>query len=162
MAYLGEQESTQGAPLGRLVHNGTSRGQGWSDLPGTEHEGGIPRRYDTYGSNRLTQCVIGVLRSRQGEALLRFRCLVSKESKVFGTAQRRLAHESKRLTSIEGLDEGDLLGARHDSVRNRMQDFLALGSGGGFPSRKGRGCRLCRSVYIDCASGGHLVDGRVV
>jgi hypothetical protein len=61
---LGEQRRRQWAPLGGLVDDRASRGQGGRDLPRRQHERRIPRRNDRHGTDRLPGRVVQVLGGR--------------------------------------------------------------------------------------------------
>ena len=164
---LGEQVRRQRAPFGRLVDHRAAGGQRRGDLPGAQHERGVPRSDHPHRPDGVAGGVVDVVRRRQRQPIGCTGGPVGEEPEVLRTPQGGGAHEPHGLAGVDALGEGDLLRPLDDEVGHPVQDPLALGAGGGAPrlERPSRGPG--RGVDVGGVACGHLaergaVDGGVV
>ncbi len=159
---LGEQRRRDGAPLGRLVHDGAAGSQSRRDLPRRQHERRVPGRDRRDRAERLAHRVIDVLARRQRQAALRFGRFVGKEPKILGAALRGRRHEANRLTGVDRFEQRDLFRPRLDRVGDVVQQIASVAAREIAPGRERalRGLRGRRNIRR--VAGGDGREQRVV
>ncbi|ENN88749.1 hypothetical protein RHSP_43422 [Rhizobium freirei PRF 81] len=150
-----QQTGGQRREFGGLVDDGAAGSQCRRDLPGRQHEGGVPGRDDPDRADRNARRQVHLAFGADRLAVTGFRRAIGKEAEVLGAAQCSLGHEFQRLSGIHALDEGDLFSAGHDRIGNLVQKLLAGVTRHGSPFGKGCFCGFCGAIDIGSLAAGN-------
>ncbi len=120
-----QQVGRDGGPFRRLVHHGAAGGERRRDLPGREHERGVPRRNHANRADRHPGGDVPVLFARQVLAVARLGGAVGEEPEIFRGADRGLGHETMGLAGVDAFQHRDIVGMGFDGIGHLVQQFLA-------------------------------------
>ena len=175
---LGQQAGRQRRPLGGLEHHRAARRQGGRELPGLQHERGVPRGDQARHPGRLADHV-PELGGRPERVLVQGDGQVGEEPEVLRGPRRLAAGLGDRQPGVERLELGDPRRARLDAVGDPVQDggpgppgqarpgpFGERGPGGGHgqahvarPARRDRGVRAVGHRVRDLERGAVRAGG---